>query len=253
MSLQYPRRPLTLSDDLESFTHVFHFLVLSFRRTSRTHALARFVESMYAARYTRADGARGGGDTKWAALTIEGGRGARGLTIRAKGQAGGKLNALMREMEGVGRRHYKEMDSDVLDDLYGAPHPGRAPSSKAVSSLVASGEDTERKALALDDHCALVSVFAKYSGEPVLDGSEVKWTPKEARRSECNLLEVAQTEREKKRSTQRWFESSESTNWWGIKDESEDEQEDDDQEGEEEPFPKRRKLGHGATVPRQRT
>ena len=211
--------------------------MLSFRRTTRTRALARFVESAYAAAYVRADGARGGGDTKRAALTLHGGRGARGLTVRARGpgRGGERLNALLREVESVCRRHYARMDFRALDRRYGPPHPGARPQPQGVEEACEEDEETGE----LDAHGALLVVFAKYAGEPDAHGRTVRWSEAEAERTECDLLEVAEAERRKKRSSSQWFESSESTNWWGIKDESEDEDEDEDVT---EPLLKKRKI-----------
>ena len=48
----------------------------------------------------------------------------------------------------------------------------------------------------------------------------MEWTEDEASKTERNLLEAAEAERRRKREDPLWFGSPESTNWWGIKEES---------------------------------
>ena len=56
------------------------------------------------------------------------------------------------------------------------------------------------------------------------------------------MLEAAEAERRRKREDPLWFGSSESTNWWGIKEESDAEEDEDGDAEDAEPLQKRRKL-----------
>ena len=223
--------------------------MLSFQRTSRTRALARFVESAYAARYMRADGAWGGGDTKRAALeggSRSGGGGRKGLKkkgleVRVRGKEGRRINGLLGEVEGVVRRFYAGVDWEEMDRVYGAPHPGFAPapvSGRAAPAGKLLGEEVGE----LESHDALIKIFARYTGEPDEDGNVIKWTEDEACKTKRNLLEAAEAERRRKREDPLWFGSSESTNWWGIKEESDAEEDEDGDAEDAEPLQKRRKL-----------
>ncbi|KAI0701129.1 hypothetical protein C8T65DRAFT_656797, partial [Cerioporus squamosus] len=65
LSLLFPGKPYKLSDDVESFIHVYHYCVLRYHETDVTGELANIVEHTYdAVRVRESDGAHIGGMSK---------------------------------------------------------------------------------------------------------------------------------------------------------------------------------------------
>ncbi|TBU62658.1 hypothetical protein BD310DRAFT_697043 [Dichomitus squalens] len=64
LSLLFPWKRYELSDDVESFVHVLHYLILRYHRTSLRKELKAFVDS-YFSDYDEHHGIHYGGDKKW--------------------------------------------------------------------------------------------------------------------------------------------------------------------------------------------
>ncbi|RPD57226.1 hypothetical protein L226DRAFT_489397 [Lentinus tigrinus ALCF2SS1-7] len=113
LSLAYPRKPPRLSDDLESFIHVFRYLVLKYHFTL-TRSLKVFVTDLFeSATWVR--GIKVGGETKMLEfLSLASPIAVRNNTV---------LQAVLDAIHKGCYDSYKQIDRNAMQDRYGIDEP----------------------------------------------------------------------------------------------------------------------------------
>ena len=121
MSLQYPRKPYAVSDDIESFIHVYHYCVLRFHETAQTLSLASHIRAMYVEATRRAaDGAYVGGSQKFANMCNS-----NPVIVPLKNVT---LKDLLGDLAAICAAHYATIDTEEYEQLYDpAPQPSVSP------------------------------------------------------------------------------------------------------------------------------
>ncbi|KAI0701127.1 hypothetical protein C8T65DRAFT_656794 [Cerioporus squamosus] len=118
LSLQFPNRPYELSDDIESFIHVYHYCVLRFHKKQGISP-ELFVERVYDDAYIRkSDGACIGGGSKLFHMTSK----SPPLNVRYWNPT---LHKLLISIHELCREHYSAVDVEALRDRYDPPSPPR--------------------------------------------------------------------------------------------------------------------------------
>ncbi|TBU36750.1 hypothetical protein BD309DRAFT_877769 [Dichomitus squalens] len=146
VSGRYPRKPYEVSDDVESFVHVFHYSVLRFHQTDLTSGLANAFSLHFSAYERRStDGAHMGSSTKW-------------YHCRANGQffapAGNDaLSKMLRSIGALCYQHYSLIDVDLYARMYGDPQGIPAP---VASQSLDNGPTLQG---ALSNHKGLLEIF----------------------------------------------------------------------------------------------
>ncbi|OJT12439.1 hypothetical protein TRAPUB_11028 [Trametes pubescens] len=133
LSLRYPKKPYSLPDDIESFIHVFHYLVVRDALTDRTTHLKAFVRMTYDQCTLRElDGALVGGATKLRDMDT------RSSPIVPLGNP--TLRCLLEDMAGLCNDHRNQITLTTFDQLYGPPDPL---SIQALQALTPTPEPKE--------------------------------------------------------------------------------------------------------------
>ncbi|TFK82796.1 hypothetical protein K466DRAFT_499633, partial [Polyporus arcularius HHB13444] len=111
LSLQFPERPYELSDDIESFVHVYYYCVVRFHKNYGIN-LEYFVETTFEEGYLRkADGARISGDKKLYHMTST----RPPLSLRYQNRI---LHHLLKSIHELCREHYSAVDIEALRKRY---------------------------------------------------------------------------------------------------------------------------------------
>ncbi|PIL24569.1 hypothetical protein GSI_12453 [Ganoderma sinense ZZ0214-1] len=114
LTLSYPRKPYRLSDDVESFVHVFRWLVLRFHSTEIRN-LRTFVDAEYESNVRSAiSGIRVGGDQKLRSFSTP--------TSLFKVTRNDSLQGLLEQLAYNCFLHYQLIDMDLMHARYSVPH-----------------------------------------------------------------------------------------------------------------------------------
>lgn len=114
--MRYPRKPYSLPDDIESFIHVLHYLVLRYTITDHTTHLKDFVKVTYDECTLRElDGAHVGGAAKLKHMDD------RLSPIVPLGNP--TLGRLLADLAGICNDHRNQIALSTFDQLYGFPDP----------------------------------------------------------------------------------------------------------------------------------
>ncbi|KAA1476294.1 hypothetical protein DENSPDRAFT_884222 [Dentipellis sp. KUC8613] len=146
LSLQFPRKPYRLSDDIESFIHVYHYCVYRFHMTDDINDLADTINRIYA-KVTIVKGARIGGKEKL--LHME--------NRRPPMDVGDESPTLMKCLVALHRvynPHYLSLDIDLYQSLY----------RSHLSTEDSCQQAIETGLRPLDTHDMLKDVFSRYGG-----------------------------------------------------------------------------------------
>ncbi|PIL34283.1 hypothetical protein GSI_03058 [Ganoderma sinense ZZ0214-1] len=190
---RYPRKPYEVSDDIESFIHVYHYSVLRFHRTNMTESLKDEVSIIYEQAVIRSeDGAHMGSNSKFNNMYM-----AKSF-ITVKGNS--TLQTILGRLAQLYSQHYATIDEDVYDRKYdpGANTAcdedqdkggGNAAVEDANQEVIASLERTSNglssvPAETLRDHSELLSFFSKI-------GDKLQWKPGDLTKSQIDLFKVA--------------------------------------------------------------
>ncbi|KAI0730466.1 hypothetical protein C8Q76DRAFT_714887 [Earliella scabrosa] len=125
LSLQYPKKPYHVADDIESFIHVYHQLVLRFYVHNQQADLYDFVRRTYQHMYIRdSDGAQIGGAYKLEQMQR------KSPTIVANNFS--VLNHVLGSFASICHEHITSISLPILDALYESPKH-RVPKPLVVS------------------------------------------------------------------------------------------------------------------------
>ncbi|TFK81249.1 hypothetical protein K466DRAFT_558117 [Polyporus arcularius HHB13444] len=243
LSLQFPGKPYMLSDDVESFVHVYHCCVLRFHETDLTGGdLATHVESTYdAVRVRESDGAHIGGKHKLKQM----------LSSEPPMLAFNNLtlHQLLVDIAMLCSEHYSTIDIGLLRQTYDPTPKGPHDLEEKLESRTAKFAKRPRVESApskrsfvvrngvaakplLHNHEALFDLFVRYtSGVPDAEGNVVRW-PKT--NTKCTDLFKGTRVAPRKNNN---FSSSYPSNDYGY-----------NQDGDERPT-KRRKGSDGSSLP----
>ncbi|RPD52349.1 hypothetical protein L227DRAFT_61886 [Lentinus tigrinus ALCF2SS1-6] len=194
LSLLFPGKPYYLSDDIESFIHVYHYCVLRFHLTSRTQNLEKHVQTVYASSFVRqSDGAYTGSEEKLEQMERS--------TPPMKVYGNPTLDAFLTDIARLYSRHYSTIDIRGYRERYNPPpvQPVRLedtaatrfskfakrrrsdeslqlaePEKPKVVQVAREGDRATRSPLR--DHEALFNLFVRYiSGIADEKGEVVRW------------------------------------------------------------------------------
>ncbi|TBU54133.1 hypothetical protein BD310DRAFT_828649 [Dichomitus squalens] len=196
VSQRYPRKPYAVSDDIESFVHVYHYCVLRFHKTEQTKTLTHTVCSTYEYVERRAeDGAYVGGFIKFRQMCSP--------TPAIAPDNNKTLLALLQDLADICAAHYATIDAQEFDRLY-TPVP-ETPATTAPQQEAATAAQPPRITLArahaqkksvesrqrrplqvtpspmLQDHSELLNVLREW-------GTEIDWPANDLVRSPEDLF-----------------------------------------------------------------
>ena len=135
LSQRYPTKPYAVSDDIESFIHVYHYCVLRFHETGQTLSLAASVRLMYEEATIRAaDGAYVGASQKFDNMCNP------NPVIVPRNNA--TLRTLLRKLAKIYAAHYATVDTDEYDRRY-SPVSGGAVPAVPTTGQAPTGSDLE--------------------------------------------------------------------------------------------------------------
>ena len=127
LSQQYPLKPYRLSDDVESFVHIFNYLLLRFMKQARRENLSLFVHLLYEEEDIVVDRAgrrlHTGGNEKMEYILT-------GRTV-LKPLNNPTITSLLAELADLCREHYASVDMAAMKKSYGLPTPLSAPPPKS--------------------------------------------------------------------------------------------------------------------------
>ncbi|RPD54402.1 hypothetical protein L226DRAFT_616716 [Lentinus tigrinus ALCF2SS1-7] len=130
LSLQFPDRPHELSDDIESFVHIYHYCVLRFHQTSFyfQYQFENFVmRTFQAERIRESDGAEIGGDSKLSYMTEF-----ADPRLLVPESVNPTLHELLTDIRDLCREHYAAVDIKGLRKTYDPPPPPPPPPKPVV-------------------------------------------------------------------------------------------------------------------------
>ncbi|RPD53029.1 hypothetical protein L226DRAFT_494022 [Lentinus tigrinus ALCF2SS1-7] len=125
LSLQFPDRPHELSDDIESFVHIYHYCVLRFHQTSFyfQYQFENFVMRTFEdVRIRESDGAEIGGDSKLSYMTEF-----ADPRLLVPISVNPTLRELLTDIRDLCREHYAAVDIKSLREAYDPPSPPPSP------------------------------------------------------------------------------------------------------------------------------
>ncbi|TFY51764.1 hypothetical protein EVG20_g10847 [Dentipellis fragilis] len=168
LSLQFPRKPYRLSDDIESFIHVYHYCVYRFHITDDMDDLVDTIKRLYA-KATVVNGIRIGGKEKL--LRMENRRPPMDV-----GYESPTLAKCLVALHRVYNPHYLSLDIDLYQSLYRSP-----PSAESSGQHV-----IETGLRPLDTHDKLKDVFSRYGGrdKDLLGKPTIVWGEEELTKTE---------------------------------------------------------------------
>ncbi|GBE81228.1 hypothetical protein SCP_0309550 [Sparassis crispa] len=163
--LKYPNKPNDVSDDLESFVHIVHWLALKYHRHNLSgRRLQRHVESTYDSCDLTLSGHYVGGDQKFQELKA-------GL-VQFTVSRNPALNELLLSLLDMCRKHYAAVDYDALNALGGGdttdlpseltvPDDGPLPDGFSDEPLLEAGviAPPSDGTLLLADHTQILKIF----------------------------------------------------------------------------------------------
>ncbi|RPD52350.1 hypothetical protein L227DRAFT_589697 [Lentinus tigrinus ALCF2SS1-6] len=188
LSVLFPGKPYYLSDDIESFIHVYHYCVLRFHLTSCTKTLARHVESVYEFVDVRqSDGAHIGSEDKLKQMKLS------EPPMEVLGNP--TLDAFLTELAQLYSRHYSMIDIDGYRETYDpiqvkpvnlskrrrsgeSPRPAQSEEPKVTQVAPRRTMDANGP---LRDHDALFKLFVKYTSDK---NTEVLWPEETTKRED---------------------------------------------------------------------
>ncbi|TFK92770.1 hypothetical protein K466DRAFT_195010 [Polyporus arcularius HHB13444] len=205
LALLFPGKPYELADDIESFVHVYHYCVLRFHVTNRTHNLANFVQDTYDfVRVRESDGAHIGGLIKLEHMQLA-------KPPMRVGQANPVLDQFLFEIAELCSKHYSTINIENLQKTYDPPekvdleyqktprekkawlyeeyNATQAATKRTRLEFEETQQGTETKSPGvaatppdlppLKNHDALVALFLRYTlGKPDAHGRSVRWPMK---------------------------------------------------------------------------
>ncbi|KAM5540013.1 hypothetical protein V8D89_006153 [Ganoderma adspersum] len=119
---RYPCKPYELSDDIESFIHVFHYSVLRFHKTNKTEDLEDYFRIIYERAIIRPeDGAHLGGTSKFQNMCMS--------TSFIKPDENEGLELVLNLLAGIYSQHYATIDEKEYKRKY---NPGSDPAKAAA-------------------------------------------------------------------------------------------------------------------------
>ncbi|KAA1476291.1 hypothetical protein DENSPDRAFT_827176 [Dentipellis sp. KUC8613] len=184
LSLQYPYKPYRISDDIESFIHVYHYCIYRFYKTSATADLPTFINQLYGVS-TVENGIRIGGVQKLLHMYFP--RPAIKLVDGNK-----TLLKCLAALHDVYHPHYKAIDPDRYETSYGATcHSGQ--------------HITEDGTKPLDTHDRLKDVFSQFGGRTsgLVGNPTIVWEEEELTKTE-DLFELAGRKNAQLSSSVNW-------------------------------------------------
>ncbi|PIL36451.1 hypothetical protein GSI_00140 [Ganoderma sinense ZZ0214-1] len=132
---RYPRKPYEVSDDIESFIHVYHYSVLRFHRTNKTESLQDHISLIYERAVVRAeDGAHLGSTSKFDHMCM--------ATSFIKPEDNRSLQLVLNQLAKIYSQHYATIDEQEYKRKYS---PSFDP-TKAAAARPASNEDQDSDA-----------------------------------------------------------------------------------------------------------
>ncbi|EJF58078.1 hypothetical protein DICSQDRAFT_173309 [Dichomitus squalens LYAD-421 SS1] len=140
VSKRWPTKPYTVSDDIESFVHVYHYCVLRFHATQYSGVLVECVNMTYGQVEKRVeDGAYVGGFMKFSQMCNP-----HSMITPSNNKM---LQALLQELAKITAAHYATIDVEEYDRRYNpapqiltAPQQDRAPAVPPTSYDPAGGD-----------------------------------------------------------------------------------------------------------------
>ncbi|KAA1473551.1 hypothetical protein DENSPDRAFT_802761 [Dentipellis sp. KUC8613] len=210
LSLQYPYKPYRVSDDIESFVHIYHYCIYRFHDTKEDH-LAEIINITYGNVGTRTvDGVVIGGSHKLGNMEIS-------RPPMRVGTECPTLKGCLVALGAVYNSHYKAIDLHSYEFLY-LPACVRMRSKQPIPKII---EDNMKP---MDTHTKLKDVFSRYAGrvkdkqgDPIImwEEDELQKTddlfehtslaePKNAQLSSAGHEGFEDMRREKERAVQRF-------------------------------------------------
>ena len=167
LSQQYPTKPYHVTDDVESFVHCFHYMVLKFSVTNMGSHVNQFVKETYdTQRVRKSDRARIGGEQKLRQMTKE-----RPTIVAMENPT---LNRVLRRLAKILNTHYSSVHPPDFERLYGKPAEGpSSPTNREIESALATGRDARQThdslyaKTPLNDHASVRAIFAKAASKKV--------------------------------------------------------------------------------------
>ncbi|TFY55428.1 hypothetical protein EVG20_g9320 [Dentipellis fragilis] len=173
LSLQFPYKPYRISDDIESFVHVYHYCVYRFHITNAVNSLAHTINGIYGNVETDVvNGVTIGGDRKLNNMEIS----------RPPMRVGADYPTLadcLMALHEVYNSHYKAIDLTLYERLY-RPTRSKKRNMRPVPEII---EDNTKP---LDTHTKLKDVFALYGGrvKDELGNPSIVWEEDELQKTE---------------------------------------------------------------------
>ncbi len=193
----YPRKPYEVSDDIESFIHVYHYAILRFHQTDQTNGLAAHFSLVYEQQDFRPeDGAYVGSMTKFLHM--------RAPTSFITLKDNSTLELVLRLLAKLYSQHYATIDKAEYDRKYdpSANKTNAAASEKdqGESGGTRKGQNANKRLIAalegptsgpsipanrtLQDHGKLLELFS-------VIGGEFEWPSGDLTKSNADLFKMA--------------------------------------------------------------
>ncbi|EJF58077.1 hypothetical protein DICSQDRAFT_149368 [Dichomitus squalens LYAD-421 SS1] len=189
VSQRYPRKPYAVSDDIESFVHVYHYCVLRFHETAQSKTLMDTIRSTYEYVERRAeDGAYVGGFVKFEQMRIP------HSVISPRNNE--TLRTLLELLAGICATHYATIDAEEFDRLYTPVPEGTGPAMSTTRGDPADGDSdvvhvpeifigaqhriTPQPRPTLQDHSELLNFFREWG--------TIQWRDRDCVRSSEDLF-----------------------------------------------------------------
>ncbi|KAA1473554.1 hypothetical protein DENSPDRAFT_931064 [Dentipellis sp. KUC8613] len=173
LSLQYPYKPYRVSDDIESFIHIYHYCIYRFQITNATHNLANIIDATY-----------GDGENDFIdGITIGGSRKLLNMhTHRPPMKVSTDYPTLqdcLVALYDVYHPHYMAIDMASYGQLY-SPNRGRMRNMRPVPEIIEDGTKP------MDTHLKLKGVFSLYGGryKDELGNPIIVWEEDELQKTE---------------------------------------------------------------------
>ncbi|KAA1473550.1 hypothetical protein DENSPDRAFT_931062 [Dentipellis sp. KUC8613] len=184
LSLRYPYKPYRLSDDIESFIHVYHYCVYRFHITDAVDNLANIINTTYGdGEKNIVDGVTIGGSKKLMAMTFP----LPPMRVCADYPT---LKDCLMALHNVYSSHYKAIDLGSYELLYCSPRD-RRPRRLPIPEII---EDNLKP---MDTHTKLKDVFLRYGGrvEDEQGNPSIAWEENELQKTEDLFQETSLADR----------------------------------------------------------
>ncbi|TFY61764.1 hypothetical protein EVG20_g6936 [Dentipellis fragilis] len=173
LSLQCPYKPYRISDDIESFVHVYHYCVYRFQTTNAVHKLANIINATYGdGENDIVDGVTIGGSKKLMVMMYT-------QPPMEVDEDYPTLADCLVALHEVYNSHYKAINLALYKQLY-RPSRGKKLNGRPVPEII---EDNTKP---LDTHSKLKDVFSLYGGrvKGELGNPTIVWGEKELQKAE---------------------------------------------------------------------